>query len=266
MAPFLAVGNPGLLTGPPLCVMIGPSASCLREDDQPLSAMGILLQLAYRLHRHFAGGWSVARWLGTLLALAAVVMLFVRRSVTWDVILIAALFSIYVLFLLWAGRKGYVHFRTSAAAANDLKQAPANPPLQPEEKVPVWACGPFTVHGQDQYYVDLQAGYESVRSREHIVMARIDASRFLLLGSWPEHELGWWYIFIQPAMLRQIRIGYLHFGRQPRLALEIVYAPDQETRRTAYLASEATLLRRIWEDLRQDAPSEVNGLEAGAVG
>jgi hypothetical protein len=231
-----------------------------------LSAIGILLQLAYRLHRHFAGGWSLARWFGTLLILAVLAMLLARRSITWDIILMAVLFSIYVAILLWAGRKGHVHFQALASAANLLRQAPAKPPLQPEERVPVRAGGSFTVKGQDHYYVDLEADYESVRSREHIVLARARASHFLLLGSWPDYELGWWYIFFQPAMLCQIRSGYLHFGPRPQLALEIVYTPDQETRHTVYLASDAILLRRIWEDLMQDAPPEVNVLRDGAVG
>jgi hypothetical protein len=230
-----------------------------------LSAIGILLQLSYRLHRHFVAGWSLGRWLGTLLVVAGLTVLIAQRSITWQVILVTVLFLTYLGILLWAGRKGYVHFRTSPSAETLLRQTLAKAPLLPEELVPVRAGGLFTVEGQDQYYVDLEANYESVRSREHIVLARVRFSRFLLLGSWPDYELGCWYIFFQPSMLRQIRAGYLHFGHQPRLAIEIVYTPDEETRHTVYLASEAALLRRIWEDLMQDAPPDVNASRPGAV-
>jgi hypothetical protein len=231
-----------------------------------LSAIGILLQLSYRLHRHFVAGWSVGRWLGALLFLAGLAVLIARRSITWEVILVAALFLIYLGILLWAGRKGYVRFRASASAATLLQRAPALPSLQPEELVPVRAGGRFTVEGHDQYYMDLEANYESVRSREHIILARVSPSRFLLLGSWPDYELGCWYIFFRPGMLRQIRAGSLHFGPQPRLAIEITYMPDEETRHSVYLASEAALLRRIWKDLMRDAPSDMNTFASGDVG
>jgi hypothetical protein len=222
-----------------------------------LSVIGILLQLAYRLHRHFIAGWSVARWLGTILVLASLGLLVARRAVTWDVILLAVLSAIYLATLVWAGRKRYVHFRPAPSAETLLGRAPATPALGPEELVPIQAGGTFTVHGQEQYYVDLDADYESVRSREHIILAQIPPSRFLGLGSWPDHELGYWYIFFQPAMLRQIRVGYLHFGSQPRLAVEVVYSPDDEVHTPVYLVSKAELLRRIWDDLMRDAPSDL---------
>jgi hypothetical protein len=223
-----------------------------------LSVIGILMQLAYRLHRHFIGGWSVARWLGMLLFLAGVALLAVRRSITWEVILVTALFLGYVGILAWAGSKGYIHFRASVDAEALVRHAPPGPPFYPEERVPVRASGLFTVEGRDQAYVDLDADYESVDSREHIILARVHPSRFLLLGTWPDYELGWWYIFFQPAILRQIRAGHLHFGRRPRLALKILYMADEETRQVIYLASEVPLLRRIWGDLMRDAPPEVN--------
>ena len=231
-----------------------------------MSAIGVLLQLAYRLRRHFVASWSVARWLGTILAVAGVVLLIVQQAATWDVILVAALFLIYGVLMLWAGRKGFVHFQASPAAERHLERAPAASPLEAEERVSVRAAGPFTVHGQDQYYVDLEAEYETVRSREHIVLAHVANSGFLWVGSWPEDEVGHWYIFFQPEMLCQLRVGYLSFGHQSQLAIEIVYSPDGDSRQAVYLASEAIRLRQIWSDLLRDAPSDVRAPTIGAVG
>jgi hypothetical protein len=231
-----------------------------------LSVMGILLQLAYRLHRHFVAEWSLARWLGTALVLTFLAVLIFQRSAAWDVILLAALLFAYLAIMLWAGRKGYLHFSPSLQAEALLGRVPGPPPLEREELVPVRAAGLFTVHGREQHYVDLDADYESVSSREHIVLARVNASRFLWLGGWPDHEVGHWYVFFQPDMLRQVRAGYLYFGPQPRLAIEVVYAPDGETRHSIYLASEPAVLRRIHDDLMRDAPQEVSPAAVVDVG
>jgi hypothetical protein len=230
-----------------------------------LSVIGILLQLAYRLHRHSIAAWSLARWLGAILFLAGVAVLIVQRSVTWRVILPAALLFIFLVMMLWAGQKRYIHFRASPPAEALLKRMPAPLPLQPEELVPVRATGSFTVHGQGQDYVGLDAEYESVQSREHVILARVASSRFLWLGGSPDHEVGFWYIFFQPAMLRQLRAGYLHFGPQPQLAIEIVYSSADDSRHSVYLASDATLLRRIGDDLMRDAPPEASRWAAGDV-
>jgi hypothetical protein len=231
-----------------------------------LSVIGILLQLAYRLHRHFIAAWSLARWLGTVLVVAGLVVLIAHRSVTWGVILIAVLFFLYAVAIFWASRKHYLQFVASPSARALLRRQTGASTLEPGELVPVRAAGWFTVHGQEQYYVNLDAEYESVHSREHIVLAQVPFSRFLWLGKWPGHETGHWYMFIEPTMLRQVRAGYLHFGSQPQLAIEIVYSSGEEIRHSAYLASEAAVLRRIWEDLMRDAPPQANNRLGGDGG
>ena len=93
--------------------------------------------------------------------------------------------------------------------------------------------------------------------RTRLVLAQVYPSRFLLLGEWPSLDLGWWYMFFQPATIREIDMGYLHFGAQPRPALRLSYSPDGEKLETIYLASEDVVkLRRIWDDLLQDARIE----------
>jgi hypothetical protein len=231
-----------------------------------LSAVGLILRFLYRLHRHLLLGWSLARWLGLLLAAAVVVTLFPLSAITWHTIPVAGILMAYVAALFWADRLGFVHFRASADAQHLILEAPAAAPLLPEERVAVQASGWFTVEGRDQYWVSLHGDFESVPSREHIVLACVHPSRYLLLGTWPDYELGWWYIFFQPATICQIYAGYLHFGPRPRLALRIVYASNHDTQQTIYLASDATALRRIWEDLIRDAPPAANTFAAGNGG
>jgi hypothetical protein len=125
--------------------------------------------------------------------------------------------------------------------------------LRTEELVPIRASGLFAVEGKNRYFVDLEADFETVDSREHIVLARVLPSRFLLLGQWPGDELGWWYIFFQPAMIRQLAAGAVHFGGGGRPALALLYSPDGETEETIYLTfDDRAAMGRVWQDLVRD--------------
>jgi hypothetical protein len=170
--------------------------------------------------------------------------------------LFGTLFLGYVVLSIWARRRRYVEFRAGPPPDQLLDQTKPQIPLRAEEWVPVRASGWFTVEGKNQYYMDLEADFETVETREHIILGRVHPSRFLWLGRWPAYELGWWYIFFQPAMIRTVNVGHLHFGRRPRLALQVAWAPDDETLQTIYLTFEdASTLRRLWDDLLQDAPA-----------
>ncbi|MGD1994813.1 MAG: hypothetical protein PVI59_16590 [Anaerolineae bacterium] len=219
-----------------------------------MGIVGVVLKLAYQLHRHFWLGWSLARWLGFLLAVAALIVLVRWWSYTWPGVLVAGVLLVYLLYLTWARRLGYVRFEASRNRAL-LGDASPGPPLEKEERVPLRASGWFVVEGKTQYYVDLAADFETVGTREHIVLARVRPSRFLLLGKWPVNELGWWYIFFQPAMIQKLGVGRLHFGPRPVLALEVTYVEDEEKPQTIYLAfTRATDLKRVRDDLLRDAP------------
>ena len=215
-------------------------------------ALGLIFQAAYRLRRHFWLGWSLARWLGVLILLAGLLALLRRWDRPGYALGLAGLLLVYVCLLLWAERKGYAHFQSCETAGPQAAVAP----LPPEERVPVRASGWFSVEGKRQYYVDLAADLETARTREHIVLGRVQPSRFLLLGSWPEHEVGWWYIFVQPAAIRQVQWGHLYFGAVPRPALQVVYVLEEETQHCVFLTSEReAVLHRVWADLLLDAPS-----------
>jgi hypothetical protein len=220
-----------------------------------LSAIGVILWLAYRLQRHKWSGWPLSRWLGLLLIVAIVWAFLLWRARPWPSLIPAGLFLAYVLLLAWAGRQGYIRFKPISGQDNLLGNSPPVPLLGTQELVPARASGWFTVAGQEQYYVDLEAEFETVETREHIVLGRVHPSRFLVVGKWPKQEFGWWYIFFQPAMIRGLHLGHLNHGFRSRQALRVTYAPDDDSRQTVYLTFDDTLaLRRVWDDLALDAP------------
>jgi hypothetical protein len=191
--------------------------------------------------------WALIRW----------------RPFPWAALIPAGLYLAYLLVLTWAGRQGYLRFEPLASEAvdgepNPLQAGSPPPPLAVQEMAPARASGWFTVEGENQYYVDIEADFETVGTREHIVLARVYPSRFLLFGQWPKYEMGWWYIFFQPHMIQNMRLGRLHFGAQPHLALRVIYTPNGETKQAAYLTfDDAIVLRRVWDNLLRDAPPGV---------
>ena len=221
-----------------------------------MSLTGLVLQFSYRLQRHIRFGQPLARWLGLVLLVLAGWSLHRWWPFAWQPALLIGLFLAYVLLLVWAARSGYVRFTPgpSPDGLSGAESAPdPEPPLRPEELVPVRVSGWFTVEGQDQYFVDVEAGIETVETREHIVMACIKPTRFLLLGRWPKRDTGWWYIFFRPSTIQEIHTGHLTFGARSRQGLRIVYAPDAGTVQTLYLGFEDPVaLRRVWDDLMLD--------------
>lgn len=223
-----------------------------------MSAIGVILQLSYRLRRHLLLGWSLAHWLGLLLIVAVLGTLIRWWSYPWPAVALTGLFLAYVLILAWASRQGYVRFVALPKPGHVLEDASLPARLGTEELLPTRASGWFTVEGQDRYYVDIEADFETVGTREHIVLGRVHPSRFLLLGEWPKEEVGWWYIFFRPAMIRKVRLGHLHFGSRPHLALQVLYALDRDRHQTVHFTFGDTLaLRRVWDDLLLDAPPGV---------
>lgn len=219
-----------------------------------MNMKGVILQFAYRLNRHMWLAWSLSRWIGLLLVVAAVAALIHWWPRPWPAAVVGGLFLGYLVVLGWAARRRYIYFEATPHSETLVQSADSAPALSTEEWVPVRASGLFTVEGKERYYVDLEADFETVGTREHIVLARVHPSRFLLLGEWPSLDLGWWYMFFQPAAIRDIEMGHLHFGAQPRPALRLSYSPDGEKQEMIYLASEDVVkLRRIWNDLLQDA-------------
>ena len=223
---------------------------------------GTLLRLFYRLRRHLWGGWPLSRWLGLLLLGGALLALLYGWPVFWPAVLLGGLYGLYLLLLVWAARRRYVRFQPASPP-------PTKQPLRPlrrEELVRLRASGWFTVEGQGRYYADLEAHFETVGTREHIILGRVTPSRFLGVGRWPADELGWWYIFFQPAMIRRLEMGRFSHGSQPRWAIHVVYAPDQEAEESIYLVfDELSPLWRVLADLLADVPQEVRARALDSV-
>ena len=219
-----------------------------------MSLAGLVLQFSYRLQRHIGFGMPLARWLGLVLLVVAGWSLYRWWPFAWQAALLIGLFLGYVFVLAWAARSGYVRFQPdSGLESTPGPDSPEARPLRPEELVPVRASGWFTVEGQKQYFVDVEAGVETVETREVIVMGLIRPTRFLLLGRWPKRDTGWWYIFFQPSTIQEIRPGQLTTGARSRPALRIETAPDADTVQTIYLAfDDPVTLRRVWDDLLLD--------------
>jgi hypothetical protein len=176
-----------------------------------LSTIGAVLKFVYRLRRHRWLGWSLARWLGLLLLVGAVAALIQE----WPQPRLAGLLAVgllaYVLLLGWAARKEFLHFIPDADAGGEPRSRNTASPLGRGQKVPLRASGFFAVEGNEQRFVDLGADFETTGTREHMVLARVHPSRFLLFCTWPKSELGWWYVFFQPDMIRQVTRGRLYF-------------------------------------------------------
>lgn len=223
-----------------------------------MSIIGLAFRIAYQLRRHFWLAWPISRWLG--LVLFGLAVWAARRW--WPnlgpatVILLAWL--AYLAFLAVAARSRYLYFRVQPGAAARLQNENAASPLAKLEMVPARASGWFNVEGQGKHYVDLDADFETTGTREHIVLARVHPSRILLVGRWPAHELGWWYIFVQPSAIRSLGLGHLHFGFRPRLAVRVEYMLKLEKKERVECVfmtfPDDDNLRRVWEDLVRDAP------------
>lgn len=191
--------------------------------------LGYLLQVSHHLHKH---EWSAApldRWIAVMLVILAGLMATrwlpggVTGVATCGVLLLALW-----LFQSWAGRRYYILFRQEPPPA---RHTPGSPILDPMDKLLIRATGLFEVEGKEQTFSELQAYFRSFETREHAVMALAPPSSFLLLGGWPDHEIGMWYMFFKNQDLRRIDPGTLRFGarERPALRLQIEQEIPQET-------------------------------------
>ena len=224
---------------------------------------GFVYQFTYNLEQHRLLGMSLRRWL-ILFCLAAPlgVWLDVWRVTSLTAVLVT-LGAGGILVALWqAGRRRYVRFVKDAQGT-----APSNPPalgtprpgnaspLRPMSKVRVRATGLFEVSGMRRYLVENPADYTTVETREHCVMAHVPFTRFLVLSVAKREQVGWWYTFFQPATIREVTEGCLHFGLRPRPAVRLRIAlPGREEDEILHFSFDDEAARSlVLADLRYDA-------------
>jgi hypothetical protein len=153
----------------------------------------------------------------------------------------------------WARRKGYLIFESTPL---DQVSEPQSP-IKLDEQVVGWAFGPFAVGAKQKYLINVAAQLSYVRTREHIVMARVEKTRFLLLASSANGDAGWWYTFFMPDRVKRVETGYIWCGIKVRPGLALSYQtremPDQKV--TIYLTfADVDRVQRVVADLRIDVP------------
>jgi hypothetical protein len=221
----------------------------------PLAFLGLILKVSYHLSRLRLWGQPLNRWLFflSLLGIPAVAVDLVESGPVADAVVILACLSL-LLALLWAGRTRYLIFKRAEHPSSTILTTDG-PQLAPEEKVPVWASGHFEVSGMRRYFVEARAYFETVDTREHIIIAWMPYRSFLGLAASPREEAGLWYVFFMPAHIKEIEVGKVHFGLRPRLALRVVYQSESGSLETAYLSFDHPEQREfVLADLRRDAP------------
>ncbi len=217
------------------------NASSLRSD---------LLRLAYRLQRHEIDGWPVDRVLIVGLLALGVLGALGWIPGRWIVVgLAAAWLCGLLLWLWWAKRRNYLEFIPNA------ETPPAGAPLLPADKVPVRASGYFEVEGRRRFFVDLQAYFRTFATREHAIMAIVHISRLGGVATWPERELGMWYIFFVPQRIQSLSPGVIVQGRRRRPALHVRYQGERQAEDVFLSFDNEEDRRLVWSDLRHDLRS-----------
>ena len=209
-----------------------------------------LFRLSYQLSSHRWNGWPLDYWLSFALVLVAgLASLGVVPGARATIYAVVGVFLGLCVLAFWARRNHYVIF-----SAEDSPACPGPvAPLRPSDRIELRATGRFEVEGKEHHFSERMACFRTFATREHVVMAIVPPSRFLLLGTRPESEVGMWYIFFRPEQVLDLTLGTLRFGRRPRPALKAV-CQAEEGQETVYLSFDDHAERqRVWADLQRHA-------------
>lgn len=188
-----------------------------------------LFWISYQAHRHHWMGAPLDRWgavgLVVLAGLAAI------RWLPGGALVVGvcgALLAALLLLQSLATRRYHMVFHPEETP---VRLQPGAARLEPADKLLLRASGRFEVEGKSQQFTELLAYFRSFETREHAVMAICPPSSFAGLGTWPDHEIGMWYIFFKAGEIQRIVQGELWFGRARRPALQIAVRQEipQET-------------------------------------
>ena len=116
------------------------------------------------------------------------------------VIVSSALLLGIIIIVNLAARRQFIVFNRDTST---VPQGITTRFMDPMDKLSLRATGLFEVEGRVRCFTDLQATYRSFQTREHSVVAIVPPSRALLVGRWPDEEIGMWYIFFKGAELRR---------------------------------------------------------------
>ena len=213
-----------------------------------------LLHGAYRLENHHLFEISLRNWLWAVVMAPPLVAFLGRLSWPW------ATFLSLMGFFAWVGavlarERGYAVFEP--APVPEPNEQP--PLLNVDEQIPVRVSGLFAVGGNERLLLNERAQYSFMPTREHVVMAYVDRTRFLLLARSRQIEAGWWYVFWKAARIRRVETGYVCAGLGRRPGIALTYQPEERPKQEAvYLTfDDHAALARVIADLRSDAPPQV---------
>ncbi len=187
------------------------------------SAIGVWNALQYRLHRHYLGGWTLARWIVLALLAAPVLAIPTGREKT---IALAVVSLTVLLAIRLTRRRGYVRFDPTPDTDADITAIPPQA-LPFDEKLSIRLTGTLAVSGMARHMVNVPAQYQTFQTRERVLMAQIAPHRWLHLFPVSGTETGWWYAFFTPDRLQRMEAGRLHFGRHPHPAFRLTLAPKE---------------------------------------
>jgi hypothetical protein len=240
-------------------------AATSAEPQPAARILGLLYAFLHEAERRSFLGASLARWLKWLPILLLIVALLARWPL-WVAGLGVALAAAVRLLYAKARRDHFVHF-----VAEPVTTPTQARPLEDNERLRLLATGVFAVAEREEYVLQRPADYWRVPLGDHAIMVERVPGRYL-------------YQFIQAGTLKEVRPGVLHFGRQPRRALEIQFLntwgqqePDKELTfyaaganhhearfaRTIYLSfGDEDDRQAVWQNLRRGAGETINRKEA----
>ena len=136
--------------------------------------------MSYKLETHYWLQISLKNWLW--LAVVGPPVLAWLQQTSWPA---AAATSAAGALLLagtqWAKSKHYTVLGPDRPVAVDASQRPT--PIRVDEQIRCRAVGRFAVQDKERHVVNEDAQISFVRTREHIVMAYVRRTRFLLLAT-----------------------------------------------------------------------------------
>ena len=213
-------------------------------------AIAVYFYLCYQLETHLFMQVSLKNWLWAVLA--APPLLALLKLLSWPIAVpVSAAGALLLVGTEWARRRQYVIFDGKA----DPYKGMALDPIEVDERIRCRAYGRFAVDDKTRTVINGDALFSFVRTREHIVMAYVRRTRFLLLAASLKQAVGWWYVFVIPDRLQEVQPGTLSCGFRSEAALSVRYRSEQEPERVQqlYLVFEDLEARqRVLDDLRRD--------------